>query len=410
MSDQKTFSANAKVSSDFEKVYEPLVKKFIEEIKDVNKQNLPEPFIPVCGTNYESSSYKIAFVGWETRNNLSLTEFYESAKKNPGEALNRFYEIIDLEEDFNLTNYANNFGTGFWNFIFKFLAKLINEEWKEIKQKKHPEILKSFVWGNLDSIERYEVSAKGACGNSQEWEKVKKASNIFDNAEVFIEALKPKLIIVLQWQEDDLWIKGIKNIEHEIIVGDYLEYYHLKDSDTHIYWTRHPRGFTVDKIDEYISRIFISINEKNIFPKYPGKKLFDSIGKLNLQLKELGDEFGLQFDKLPYWGSNSGFYFTGDKWKDYMIGFEFDEIWGKSLFGGIRKVDNNNPLISDELIAQKLRMNEKPTPYWPYWFWFEEMYKNWNINTFDEIQNGNFLSEIRKQVNRIQSALDKLES
>ena len=271
MSDQERTSTNAKVSSDFIKVYEPLVKRFIEEIKDVNKENLPEPFIPVFGTNYESSPFKIAFVGWETRNNSSLRDFYDVTKNNPLEALNRFYEIIDLEEEFNLTNYANNFGNGFWNFVFKFLGKFYKEDWKEIKRKKHPEILKSFAWGNLDSIERYEVTANGEGGNFGEWEKVKRASNIFDKAEVFIEALKPKVIIVLHWQEDDFWIKGIKNVEHEIIVGDYLEYYHLKDTDTYIYWTRHPRGLSVDDIDEYISKIFISINEKNIYPKYPGK-------------------------------------------------------------------------------------------------------------------------------------------
>jgi hypothetical protein len=409
MHSKKLVLNKSKVDSDFIKVYEPLLKKFIEEIKDIEKENLPEPFIPVYGKNYESTPFKIAFVGWETRNNSSLKKFYDVAEKSPLEALNRFYEVIDLEEEENLTNYGSKFGNGFWNFVFKFLAKLYNKDWKEIKRKSHPEILKSFVWGNLDSIERFEVSAKGAGGNYQEWEKVKRASTIFDNAEVFIKALKPKVIIVLQWQEDDLWINGIKNIEHEIILVDYLEYYHLKDSDTHIYWTRHPRGLSNYQIEEYILRIFISINDKNIFPDYPGKKFFDSIEILNLQLKELGDEFGLLFEDLPYWGTNSGFYFTSSRWKDYLIGFEFEGNWGSSFFGGIRKIDNNSPRITDKSIGQKLGMTEEAAPYWPYWFWFEENYSNWDKKLIGELKNGNFLAVIKKHVERMLPALNELE-
>jgi hypothetical protein len=401
MSDQDLLSANSKVDNDFKKVYEPLLKTFIEEIKDVNKKNLPEPFIPVYGKRYGSSPYKIAFVGWETRGNSSLEKCFEVATSNPVEALNSFYEIIDLEEEENFTDYSSNFGTGFWNFVFKFLAKLYNEDWKEIKRKMHPEILESFVWGNLESIERYVVTAKRRGGDRREWEKVKAASRIFDKAEIFIEALKPKVIIVLHWQEDDFWIKDIKNVVHEIILDEYLEYYYLKDSDTYIFWTRHPRGLSVDKIDEFIFRIFMWINKKNIFPAYPGKRSIDSIENLNHQLGELAIELGLSVEILPSWGKNSGFYFTDSRCEDYSIGFEFDGNWGFSFFGGIRKTDNNNPLITDISVAQKLGMVEKPTSYWPYWFWVEEKYRTWDKKMVDELQNGNFITEIRKQTLRM---------
>jgi hypothetical protein len=406
MSDQKIIS---KVDSDFIKVYEPLLKKFIEEIKDVDKKNLPEPFIPVYGKNYGSSEYRIAFVGWETRNNTGLEKFYDLARIDPREALKSFFEEIDEDEGFPITGYANNFGTGFWNFVFKFLGKFHNEDWKLIKRKSHPDILKSFIWGNLESIERYEVTAKKEGGIYQEWEEVKKASKIFDRAELMIEALHPKILIVMQWQEDDKWIENIKDIEHEIIVPDYLEYYHLNASDTHIYWTRHPRGLSVVKIEEYISRILISINEKNFFSSFPGNNLFESLDKLNNQLKEVSKDLDISVDLLPYWGKDSGFYFTSSRWKDYMIGFEFEGNWGSSFFGGIRKIDNNNPLVSDISVAQKLGMTEKSTPYWPYWFWFEENYRNWNKKLFGEIQNGNFIIEIKKQVERMLLILNETE-
>lgn len=409
MTDQNSITGRSEVDSSFVKVYGPLVEKFIIEIATVNMENLPEPFIPLFGKQYGISDFKIAFVGWETRNNTGLKSFYTEAKKDPMSSLYSFFEEIDGENEYPITNYANNFGTGFWNFVFKFLAKFHNKNWKDIKGCKHRDLLESFIWGNVDSIERFEVSARDKGADYQEWKKVKDASLQFDDARHLIEALDPKIIIILSWQDDDFWIKNITGKVRVEIEPDFLDYYHLKKTNTHIYWTRHPRGMNNEKINEIITKIIFSIYKKNIFSNFPGKKVIDAVKFLNTQIRKVGDDKGLIVDELPFGGYNSGFYFKSDKWKNYMIGFEFDEEWGSSFFGGIRKVDETNVLPGDKTLAEKMKMSEKGTIFWPYWFWLDGKFKNWNDIILGEVEIESFICEVRKQLEKMLPVIDEIE-
>jgi hypothetical protein len=54
-------------------------------------------------------------------------------------------------------------------------------------------------------------------------------------------------------------------------------------------------------------------------------------------------------------------------------------------------------------------MTEEAAPYWPYWFRFEENYRNWDKKLIGELKNGNFLAVIKKQVERMLAALNELE-
>ena len=109
----------------FKNTYLPLVEKFIQQIEGIPKENLPEPFIPVYGNLYDQSLFKIAFVGWETRDNQTLQNFYDNFKSDPIDCLFRFKEdlLMDDARNFKFNYYGNNFGRGFWDFILRFLAR-----------------------------------------------------------------------------------------------------------------------------------------------------------------------------------------------------------------------------------------------------------------------------------------------
>lgn len=402
-------SNKSKIDDDFDNVYEPLVKEFMQRIEGVRKNNLPEPFIPVYGKNYADAKYKIAFIGWETRDNSSLEKFCKDAIEDSKKPLRRFFEDIYAGEE--MTIYGNNFGTSFWDFIIKYLANFYCEDWEKLKYEANSDILKSFVWGNLESIERFEVTAKVKGADIQDWRKVKQASLIFDNADNIIKSLHPKVLIILHWDEEDSWLSKKNDDSHEIIIEDVLEYYHLKNADTHVYWTRHPGSLSRSKIDfnKVIINIIRSISDKRIYDYFPGQQILRLIDKFYLKIEEVGSSLGLKVEIQQFYNQKACIYFRHPNWKYCKIGFEFEDYLGNSFFGGIRRFDENVQIPCAKSISQKLEMKEDPTDYWPYWFWFDEEYKNWINKLYDEPGNESFAREIKMQVERMRDKLIELE-
>ena len=396
--------------NEFMKEYEPLLDKFLDEIKDVKMDNLPQPFFPTWNEGYEECKYKIAFVGWETRDNESLSDFYQTAKTDKIGALQSYNEVIE-GKDFAFTGYGNNFGTGFWDFNMKFLGRFYNLDWKKIKEKKYPEILDTILWGNLNSLERYEVTAKEKGGSYEEWQKVKNASTILDNAGPLIKVFKPNILIVLRWMDNDSWLTGSYNTTHEIIIENKLEYYYVHETGTHVFWTCHP-GY-LSRIscdfDEIILNILLKVNEKKVFDDFPGSRIIYAVNKLNHQVEQLSEEMNLSSFKMPLGGKYSGFYFSKPDWKKYRIGFEFDSAWGRSFFGGVKKNYKEYPNLDAEPVSRKFMMNEQITEHWPYWYWYEDNYRDWNEKLYEEIENGNFILKIKSDLNRMLNTMNEFE-
>jgi hypothetical protein len=89
--------------------------------------------------------------------------------------------VFEDFDRFELCNWSNNFGTGFWDFNFKFLANFYGiDDWKKINCGETEDILKSFAWGKTNSIGRYEVTAKKKGVDYNNWSTVKQASKCFD--------------------------------------------------------------------------------------------------------------------------------------------------------------------------------------------------------------------------------------
>ncbi len=240
--------------------YAPLVSQFVKSLKKSKEHysGCPNIFFPTCGKYYTSSKYKIAFVGWETRDTDDLLGQLHAYDKGIENLLfNYKYTSRNFIETLSYVQECNNSGKTFWDFNLRFLGAFYRlNNWKELKGDSNNEydvILKSFAWGNCDSIERYEMCAGDI--DWEDWNEVKQASHIFDDAKHFIHTFRPNVLIVTQFAETRggySWLsRSIDSVPHKL--ADYTEYGFLKDSNTHVFWTYHPTylrkvGADFDKI------------------------------------------------------------------------------------------------------------------------------------------------------------------
>lgn len=256
----------------FEKIYSELIVKFIKKIKNINIDGLPAPHLPVFGKSYINSTHKIAFFGKETNGFASMKEFVEDANKNLRSAI---YWTEGEFDNFEFLNWTNNFKTSFFDFIIQFLSKFYQINDEKLLKDEGKNILSSFIWGNTNSFESYETVVKNSKKKikKSDWEQVKDASLIFDQSQYALKTLKPKLMLILDWGQDEGWLTcNFKDNGHEEI-DDHIWYYYIKETDTHVYWLAHPRWIAPKiKFDVYIDKILLSIKKKKIFNKPPEVK------------------------------------------------------------------------------------------------------------------------------------------
>ncbi len=148
--------------------YRTLIDDFQTEIRNINPKGIQEPHIPVFGDYYEKCKYKLVFCGMETLGWGDLKDFLE---KDPVSLVTASdYTINDIE----YIGWKRNDHATFWGFVLKFLAKFYNADLSDLVDKKYPNILKSFIWANANSVERFEVSAANKGAEFAAWQKVKK--------------------------------------------------------------------------------------------------------------------------------------------------------------------------------------------------------------------------------------------
>lgn len=259
--------------------YQKYISKFINDIQGINPTGIPEPHIPVFGETYEKCKYKMVFCGMETAGWGDLQNFIQ---KKPNELVTASdYTINNLE----FLDWRKNDHTTFWGFILKFLSAFYKVDFHDlVNHKKYPELLKSFIWANANSIERYEVTACGEGADKSSWLRVKEASKNLDNLNHIINVAKPHLVFILyKYASEDFFLKETGLSEaYGINISDrknYLRlenkelgysYYYRRDSDTHIFHMPHPRYLGIHYgFEKYISDILEKIQQYHIWPKLP---------------------------------------------------------------------------------------------------------------------------------------------
>lgn len=199
------------------------------------------------------------------------------------------------ECDSCLNNYkhlgwASNWHATFWGFVFKFLAKFYNADFNKLISDKDDtnlrSILKSFVWGNSNAIERFEVSSKGDGADPTAWMAVKEASKKFDDLNHIINSCAPKVVFIIYSGANEDYILNETTLSH--IYGEGFsqrknrlklhneepryDYYYLRNSSTHVFHLPHPTWMGVFSgigIDTYIDSILKDIDNYHIWDAMP---------------------------------------------------------------------------------------------------------------------------------------------
>ena len=267
--------------------YERLIFKFANSINKLDYRGMPEPHIPVIGSCYSKCKYKIAFYGIETAWWHEMEEFMKKAKENPRAASMLHFDDLEKME---CLKWTNNPHTSFWDFLFHFLASFYLVDVQDVRKGRYPELIHSFIWGNTNSIEKYEgLQAEGNKVPREIYSEIKKQSRIFDNSEHLIGIAKPDIVIVLNWSEGEHWFINRKTDSSYYKINDQLFYYYKRSTNTHIFQTHHPRsialrfGFT-----EIVNELIEQITKCNIWNNLPNSidDLFEpEIRKTNSALR-----------------------------------------------------------------------------------------------------------------------------
>jgi len=241
--------------SRFELHYEPLISLFCNSIKDLPYEGMPEPHIPIIGSDYWNAKYKIAFFGIETSWWHDMTEFMNIALTSPQKAARLRQSDIDDSECLKWTNKTHS---SFWDFLFLFMAKFYNINVDDIRSGKYPDVIKSIIWGNTNSIERYEIQALNNNVPNHVYQIIKEKSRVFDNPNHLVKIAKPRVLVVLNWSEEENWFVKEETDVHYYQINSHLYYYYIRSTNTHIFQTHHPRSLHIrfgfnNIIDEIIS-------------------------------------------------------------------------------------------------------------------------------------------------------------
>ena len=278
--------------------YVPLIESFKKEVDGLNLQGITGPHFPGVGECYENASYKFAFCGWETYYWNSMQDFMRldpvEYLMGPDDCSNNGNSNY-LSSDYSLNNYkpldwVSNWHASFWAFVIKFLAKFYNTDLDKLVNDKDDtnlrSILKSFVWGNSNAIERYEVSSEGEGAEFASWEAVKSASRKIDDLNHIINSCAPKVVFLVYSGVDEKYI--VNEMTLSSIFGNHFEqkrnvlklvnedmnytYYYLRNSSTHVFHLPHPRWmgqFSGYKIEGYVDSLMKDIENYNIWDALP---------------------------------------------------------------------------------------------------------------------------------------------
>lgn len=263
----------------------PLIEGFKKELAQLNIKGITGPHFPGVGECYENAKYRFAFCGMETYGWNEMQDFMSR------DANDYLKDSDDCLNQFQPLGWASNWHATFWGFVFKFLARFYHVDFcklvdKNASDKEVQSILKSFVWAQANSIERYEVTSQWAGAEQQAWNAVKTASRKFDDLNHIINSCAPKVVfIVYSGANEDYFMnddtlssmynvdakhrKNCLRLSHAEIKYDY---YYLRNSSTHVFKLPHPTWMGLYSgigIDAYVDSLIKDIETYHIWDSLP---------------------------------------------------------------------------------------------------------------------------------------------
>lgn len=254
------------------KEYAGLVKSFADAVAGLPINGIPAPSIPIVGKNYDACAYKMAFIGMETKE-TNTSRNCRTFIEDPQKALRKYENWLD-----NNTMFIHGEKSVYWRFIKHFLEHFYSpqkpKKFKKNADGRYHEILSSFIWGNANAIERYEVTAKANGVDRDVWKKVKKASKPFDDIRHIIEAAHPSVVFITYkhvkekyfLHDEDIYTYNQCSDGADVVFG----HYYLHNQDTHVFVTPHPNWIARRGLSEkYISALLSAIQDYEIWPNLP---------------------------------------------------------------------------------------------------------------------------------------------
>lgn len=282
------------VTREYFATYAPLVKQFCDEVskaikledyspiptinekgEEVSGKNLaPAPFLPIIGNGYYTAPIRVAIYGMETLRWHDLSKFVKKFQNGSLAKVKSYTDGIEgvvnpkhIESRF-LNNYALPWHErdNFWGFVYSTLAGIYGVKEKEIKER--PDLLRSFIWGNVNAYERYDQTPKDIDMPKDDWQKVFKASECFNSAHLLLPYTCPQIMVVFYWKMPLDWLikKGSETQPYESLSLDWSSFvskhefnnkqennlkshfncYYLPQTNTFVLHTMHPSSMNRD--------------------------------------------------------------------------------------------------------------------------------------------------------------------
>ena len=184
------------LNDQFQTCYSPRIAAFAAEVAGVDATGMPEPHLPFYGINYEQATPRLVVVGRDTKYWHSMGDFLQTATSDPATALKR--HRVDFNE-FKFTTWNYQFGRTFWATLLKLLAGFHSiEDWKALRRREHPDVLRSFVWAQTNSVEHFDSTPQEQGVDQQNWAKFKAAAERhFDSLSLLLDTFQPQVTVLL---------------------------------------------------------------------------------------------------------------------------------------------------------------------------------------------------------------------
>lgn len=280
-------------------------------------------------------------------------------------------------------------GSHFWHRVPSYSSVLIEQsgnmefDWDEDGFPSGESLSQTFEYFSITNSVKCSPKGEKSKPTSQMWDKC--LSHILKEE---IKILNPHQILILGSSENFYYFKNEILDKPENVAIEEFNYFKkgkasINNNIVEFYSVIHPtaRGGNA----KYL------IQEFKEFVYYDKAYLIEELKK---QLQVLGYE--LEISNSKFGSANSGFYLKIPGWNKFSIGFEFEMAWANSFFYGLKRIELTDDFNLELLkqIHSALNMQESPTGYWPFWKW--NKYKNWNDQTFKDIETGLFLKNIKE--------------
>jgi hypothetical protein len=249
--------------------YTPLIQQFIKDVEPLSIPNInemPEPFLPLFGKDYEQSALRIIFIGQDTKWWWDLREFIQAETAAPGKKLR---ERLDQFRQRAFTQWGKTRYT-FWGFVMMTIAVLHGrKDWELMKKGAMVEILNSIAWGNVNAIEYFTSSASKRGVPEQFWHQVRLAGEPLNRFHHVVQALAPRVVVLLH--------KGLNAASYfegyqieKISQQDGIAHYRLPQIPVDLFHVPHPVRMKFDQgADHFCTKLAELLIDHKLAPQFP---------------------------------------------------------------------------------------------------------------------------------------------